>query len=115
DPDYAKRLNNRGLVLFDVKRRDESLANYDRAVAIAPAYADAFNNRGNVLQELRCYADAILNFERALAIQPDHTWAFNGLADSARKLCDWAITARLSDQLSAHVVHEKSIINPFTL
>ena len=34
----------------DLKRPEEALASYDKAIALKPDYAEAYNNRGNALQ-----------------------------------------------------------------
>jgi tetratricopeptide (TPR) repeat protein len=57
--------------LFELKRHEEALANYDRALAIQPDFAQALSNRGNVLFELKRHEEALANYDRALAIQPD--------------------------------------------
>ena len=36
-----------------LKRLDEAMASYDKALALKPDYAEAFNNHGNALQELK--------------------------------------------------------------
>ena len=33
-----------------LKRLDEALASYDKAISLKPGYADTFNNRGNALK-----------------------------------------------------------------
>ena len=38
-----------------LKRSDDALASYDKAIALKPDYAEAYNNRGNALQELKRY------------------------------------------------------------
>ncbi len=38
-------LNNRGNALKDLKRLDEALASYDRAIALNPDYAEAYSNK----------------------------------------------------------------------
>ena len=45
-PDYAEALSNRGNALQDLKRPEEALASYDKALAIRPDHADALFNRG---------------------------------------------------------------------
>jgi hypothetical protein len=68
----APAFNNRGLALQELKRLDEALASYDKALALKPDFAEVFNNRGLALQELRRFDEALLSFERALTLQPDY-------------------------------------------
>ena len=53
-----------------MKRYEEALASYDRAVALRPNHADAHNNRGQVLRELERYEEALASYDRALALRP---------------------------------------------
>ena len=39
----------KGIALNDLKRYDEALAAYDRALALDPNYAEVWNNKGNAL------------------------------------------------------------------
>jgi Flp pilus assembly protein TadD len=61
--------------LYQLKRLEEALASYDRALAVQPAYAVALLNRGGVLVELKRFDEALVSYEQALAIQPDHAEA----------------------------------------
>ena len=114
-PDYADAFNNRGVALGTLKRFDEALASCDKAIALKPDYADAFNNQGFVLQQLKRFDEALKSYEKALAIKPDHKYAFSGLADCALRICDWTRTAKLADEVKAHVAKRKSAVSPFML
>ena len=48
-PDYAEALSNRGNTLHELKRFEEALASYDRALTLRPDYAEALSNRGDTL------------------------------------------------------------------
>jgi tetratricopeptide (TPR) repeat protein len=48
----------------------ESLANYDRALALRPDHAETLSNRGNVLADLKRFAEALASYDRALRIEP---------------------------------------------
>ena len=76
-PTMREAFNNRGNALQELKRLDEALASYDRALALKPDYAEAFNNRGNVLQELKRLDEALASYDKALALKPDYAEAFN--------------------------------------
>jgi tetratricopeptide (TPR) repeat protein len=43
-PDFAEALSNRGLTLKELKRFEEALASYDRALEVRPDYAEAHWN-----------------------------------------------------------------------
>jgi tetratricopeptide (TPR) repeat protein len=48
-PEYAEAHKNRGIALGELKRLDEALASYDRALSIDPEYADAHWNKSLLL------------------------------------------------------------------
>ena len=114
-PDYAEALNNRGSALHELKRYDEALASYDRALTLRPDYAEALNNRGNALRELKRFDEALASYDRLLAVKADHAHAFSGAADCVMKLCDWDRRTRFATDLCAHVSGKKSIVSPFVL
>jgi tetratricopeptide (TPR) repeat protein len=51
-------LNNRGNTLFELKRFEEALASYDRAIVLRPNLVEAINNRGNALRALKRLGEA---------------------------------------------------------
>ncbi|MEI9806134.1 MAG: tetratricopeptide repeat protein [Pseudolabrys sp.] len=108
-------MSNRGMILHEMKRYDEAVASYDRALAVRPDYVDALSNRGVTLQELKRFADARADFDRILTIRPDHPHAFSGAASCAINLCDWESRARYATELAAHVAGKKSVISSFVL
>ncbi|HXJ02835.1 MAG TPA: FkbM family methyltransferase, partial [Micropepsaceae bacterium] len=72
----AEIFNNRAAALQELKRPEEALESYDRAIALKPDYADAFNNRGTVLKDLGRLDEALASYERAIALNPRHAEAF---------------------------------------
>jgi tetratricopeptide (TPR) repeat protein len=88
--------NNHGLALAGLKRFDQALASYDRAVNIKPGgrYTDRVQplvqpkdfylwwfNRGTVLVDLNRYDEALVSFDKSLKIKSDYgfVWFFRGL------------------------------------
>ena len=63
------------MTLHELKRFDDALASYDRALAVRPDYAEALSNRGNTLHELKRFDDALASYDRALAVRPDYAEA----------------------------------------
>ncbi len=72
--------------MCDLRRYEEGLASYDRALLLNPDYVDALNNRGNALCDLRRYEEGLASYDRALAIQPDHARTLNSRANALRDL-----------------------------
>ena len=69
-----------------LKRLDEALASYDKALALKPDYAKAFNNRGNALQDLKRLDEALASYDKALALKPDYAEALNNRGNALREL-----------------------------
>jgi tetratricopeptide (TPR) repeat protein len=74
-PEHAEALLNRGATLHELKRFDEALASYDRALMLWPDYAEALSNRGWTLHELKRFDEALASYDRALTLRPDYAEA----------------------------------------
>jgi tetratricopeptide (TPR) repeat protein len=85
-PDYAEALYNRGVTLQELKRFDEALASYDRALVVRPDFAQALRNRGLTLQELKRFDEALASYDRALALRPDDAEALNNRGNTLKEL-----------------------------
>ena len=112
-PNHVETLTNRSTALLALKRHEEAIAGYDQALAIKRDHVDALFNRGNAARLLKRYEEAQANYRQALALQLHHPHAFNGMAHCALAICDWATTAALAAELTAHVRAGRSIINPW--
>lgn len=70
-------LSNYGYALKALKRPDEALAYFTRALAINPRNPLSYHNRGTILAEsARNYAEAIDQFDKAIAFSPQFADAF---------------------------------------
>jgi predicted O-linked N-acetylglucosamine transferase (SPINDLY family) len=76
--------NNLGNALRDLRRNDEALQCYERAILLAPAYAHAHFNRANALVDLGRIAAAVESYERAIALDPSFADALNNLGNAFR-------------------------------
>ena len=56
----------------DLRRFDEALASYDRALTLRPDYAEARYNRGNTFGAQNRHTEALAQYELALSLQPGH-------------------------------------------
>ena len=72
-----RHTNNRGNALNDLKRHEEALASYDKAIALKPDYAEAYNNRGTALNDLKRHEEALASYDKAIALKPDYAEAYN--------------------------------------
>ncbi len=55
---------------MELKRLDEALSSYDRALALKPDHAGAHFNRGNALIMLKRLDEALESLDKALALKP---------------------------------------------
>ena len=56
------------ILLSELKRLDEALASYDRALSLRPDYAEALYNRGNALHELKRFEEALASYDRGAGL-----------------------------------------------
>lgn len=86
NPNSASAHNNHGNVLRELKRFDEALQSYDRALSLDTRVAEVHNNRAVALQELGRFAAALDGYERALKLKPDYPEAWNNRGNTLRSL-----------------------------
>jgi Tfp pilus assembly protein PilF len=73
---------HRGNALRTLRRNEEALDSYDRALQIDPRREPAWATRGAVLESLGRYEDALRSYDRALEIDPRDAsvWSSRGAA-----------------------------------
>ena len=69
EPGDAAAWHNRGVILAKLRRLEEAVGSFDKALAIQPT-AEAWTNRGAALLELTRLEEALSNFDKALAVKP---------------------------------------------
>ena len=79
----AEAWHARGNALNELKRHDEALAAYDKALALNPNFAGAWHGRGNALNELKRYDEALRAYEKALTLAPALAEAWLGRGNVA--------------------------------
>ena len=85
-PDYAEAHSNRGNALHELKRFEDALASYERALTLRPDYAEAHSNRGNALQELKRFEEAVVSYDRALTLRADLAEAHSNRGNALKEL-----------------------------
>ncbi len=73
----------------DLGRREDALASYTRALALAPGYAGALEMRGYLLHVLGRNEEASRDFADALRLAPELGFAQGMLLQSRMYNCDW--------------------------
>ena len=77
---------NLGYALHLLRRLEESIASYGRAIALRPDIADLYNNRGVVHRDLGRPDRALGDYDRALALNPRSAEAHNNRGVVLREL-----------------------------
>ena len=72
----------RGYVYLALKEFDRGVADFERAVKLAPEMAWAYQGRGTAFMYQGKMAEAIADFNRAIELDPEIAWAYfnRGLA-----------------------------------
>jgi tetratricopeptide (TPR) repeat protein len=83
-PATRSRWTALGWRLHGVKRLEEGISAFERALAESPRDVTALNGLGHTLLELRRARDARVYFERSLEILPGNPVALNGLGSSLK-------------------------------
>ncbi len=74
----ATDLYHRGETFLELKRYQDALAAYNRAVELKPEYTEAWNGQANSLLELKRYQDALEAYDKVIQLQPSYKEAWNG-------------------------------------
>ncbi len=103
------------VALQELKRFEEALDSYARALKIKPDYAEAHNNRGVTLQELKRFEEALDSYERALKIQSNGDWLYGTWLHAKMQLCNWSnFESRIAD-LAARIQQAEKTTPPFSV
>jgi tetratricopeptide (TPR) repeat protein len=71
---------------ISLKKYEEAIAAYDKALQIKPDFHEAWNNRGNALDDLGRCEEAIASHHKALQIKPDFHEAWNNRGNALGNL-----------------------------
>ena len=69
--DLATAWLGRGHVYYDLKRFDDALAAYDKALSQKSDLAEAWYGRGSACVDLKRHDEALVDFARANALKPN--------------------------------------------
>jgi tetratricopeptide (TPR) repeat protein len=76
-----KRYNGKGLLLHHLKRHNEALAAYEKALQLDPNEEIYWCNKGILLEDTQRYEEALAAFEQAIQHNPHSVSAWAGKAE----------------------------------
>jgi tetratricopeptide (TPR) repeat protein len=79
EPDNCWVIVDRGLVLIDMNRRSEALAEFNRATALDPNVFIAYVYSAGLKDDMGDYAGAEQDYTRLTRLRPEYYFAFEGL------------------------------------
>ncbi len=82
----AGDLYQEGNTFYELKRYQDSLKSYEKALQIDPEYEVAWRGKGDVLQSLKRDRDSLEAYEKAIQIEPKDWQAWLGRAQVLEKL-----------------------------
>jgi predicted O-linked N-acetylglucosamine transferase (SPINDLY family) len=85
-PESAAAAYVRACALAQANQLEDSLAEFGRAVAIAPQFVEALCNRGAVLLALKRPGEAVQSFDAALQVSPSFFEALNNRGNALSEL-----------------------------
>ena len=77
--------SNLGVAYQSLKKLDDAIACFRRAIKLAPNHVEAHNNLANALREQGKVSEAIASWRRAVALKPDYVDAWSNLAVTQRQ------------------------------
>ena len=104
-------LNLYAVILFELKRYDQSILQLNKSLEIKSDYTQAYNSLGNVYFKKNDFEQAILNFDKAIKLKPDYFEAFANKANVYYKMQSYELAlknyeASISINQKYNVAHE---------
>ena len=74
------------MTLNELKRYDEAITHYDKALILKPEYAAGWSNKGVTLNELKRYDEAITHYDKALILKPEYAAGWSNKGNTLHEL-----------------------------
>jgi tetratricopeptide (TPR) repeat protein len=88
-PDNAAVWSNRGNTRVGQNKLLEAIADFNKAIELAPNAPDSYLNRGAALEGLGKWQEAIADYNHVLEINPQDPAAFNNRGNAKAGLGEW--------------------------
>jgi len=86
EPNNPEILFKKGMVFYELRRFEEAILWYNKAIAIDPYLIDAQNHKGLCLSKLEQYEPAISCFDKVIAVNPNLIFVLNNKGKALAKL-----------------------------
>jgi protein O-GlcNAc transferase len=104
-----------GQVLSPLRRHNEALAAYDRAISLKPDLAEAWFGRGQALTALRHYGEAYAAYDRAIKLMPELDYALGKWLHARMHCCFWEDIEKAYKRVLIEVSHGRKAASAFNL
>ena len=91
-------LNLHAVILFELKRYDQSILQLNKSLEIKSDFAQAYNSLGNVYLKKNEFEKSILNFDNAIRLKPDYFEAMSNKANVYYKMKNYELALKNYDQ-----------------
>jgi tetratricopeptide (TPR) repeat protein len=81
--------SNRGNARVSQNKLEAALADYNKAMELAPNATDPYLNRGTALEGLGRWNEAIADYSRVLELDPNDAMAYNNRGNAVAGMGDW--------------------------
>jgi tetratricopeptide (TPR) repeat protein len=88
-PDNPAALSNRGNARVSQNKLEEAIADYNKAIELAPSATDPYLNRGAALEGLGKWEQAIADYNHVLELDPNDAMAYNNRGNAEAGLEKW--------------------------
>jgi tetratricopeptide (TPR) repeat protein len=88
-PDNPAIWSNRGNAKVSQNKLEEAIADYNKAIVLAPNVTDPYLNRGTALEGLGKWEQAIADYNHVLEIDPKDAMAYNNRGNAEAGMGDW--------------------------
>src|SRR5204863_1356275 len=110
---FLDALINRATVLVALRRFDEGIALYDRALLLRPDSTEALRNRANALVMQKRFEEAARDCEKILTIDPACKYMKGIAAHNRLQSCDWRRFHAARDEIDHDLRAGAPVIQPF--
>ena len=98
-----------------LRRLEDELASYDKAIARKPDDADGYVNRGRVLLKLKRYEDALASLEAAIALKPDYEFLCSYVLLTKMQICEFSNLEIEFARISERILRGEKAGRPFDI